>query len=272
MPRPKRIDYPGARHHVMNRGARREPVFLDDSACGMFVGLLSELPKRYGVFIHGFALMPNHYHLMLESTRGEFSRAMAYFQGRYVSYLNHVHGWDGPLFKGRFKNRVVYREEYWMYLLIYLHLNPVRARLTTTAAQAPWTSHKYYARKISSPDWLRTDELKEIFAAFGGYRHYLGEVMRNRGEKPDGFDSVAFDEGRSTSAVTEEVTRVAAPVISAELAIEEVLRASGVPLAELTKATYGPKGNPARKVAAYWLACESAWGQTLSFALLMRVC
>ena len=37
----------------------------------------------------------------------------------------------------------------------------------------------------------------------------------------------------------------------------EELRASGVPLAELTKATYGPKGNPARKVAAYWLACES---------------
>jgi hypothetical protein len=57
MPRPLRIDYPGALHHVMNRGARHEQVFFDDDSYGMFLSLVGNVAERYVIRIHGFALL-----------------------------------------------------------------------------------------------------------------------------------------------------------------------------------------------------------------------
>jgi putative transposase len=253
MARPKRIDYSGARHHVMNRGARRESIFPSDEACGTFLDLLTELPKRYGVVVHGFALMPNHYHLMVESQLGELSEAMAYFQAQYVKYLNRLYKWDGPIFKGRYKNRVVVLEEQWMYLLAYLHLNPVNAGLAVTPAQAHWTSHKYYARKVIQPDWLCTSELKAILEAFGGYSSYLQDVRKGKGEIPADFDLVIFGRSASTSAEPREEQSIASERILLSQALDEVIRASGVDENRLRTSVYGRKGNHVRKVAAYWL-------------------
>ena len=55
-----RLDFASARHHVMNRGARRKPIFFDDESRALFLGVLSEFPARFVVRMHGFALMPNH--------------------------------------------------------------------------------------------------------------------------------------------------------------------------------------------------------------------
>ena len=119
MPRPVRLDWPGCRHHVMNRGARREPVFLDDTACAAFVGFVSELPRRFGLLVHAYALMPNHYHMLVESTRGRLSDAMGFLGSRYALWLNARHrGWDGPVFRGRFRSVAVEREEHWHHLPI----------------------------------------------------------------------------------------------------------------------------------------------------------
>ncbi|MDJ0766682.1 MAG: hypothetical protein QNJ97_27165, partial [Myxococcota bacterium] len=67
MPRTARIDYPGARHHVMNRGARGQTVFCNVDQCDRFLDLLGQAVSRYRIRVHGFAIMPNHFHLMVES-------------------------------------------------------------------------------------------------------------------------------------------------------------------------------------------------------------
>src|SRR5688572_1964032 len=107
MPRTPRIDFPGVRHHVMNRGARRAPIFVNDLTCGAFLDVLGELPERFGVVVHAYALMPNHFHLLLETPRGNLSRAMKHLEGVYSQRLNATYEWDGPLFRGRFRNEVV---------------------------------------------------------------------------------------------------------------------------------------------------------------------
>ena len=138
MPRPLRIAYPGARHHVMNRGARREPVFYDDVSRNTFITFLAELPERFGVLIHAYALMPNHYHLLVESTQGRLSDGMAFLGSRYTQWVNAVHpNWDGPLFRGRFRSKEVVNEQHWHYLPIYLHLNPLRSQLAMRLSQMP---------------------------------------------------------------------------------------------------------------------------------------
>ena len=255
MPRPSRTDYPGARHHVMARGARKAPIFLNDKHCGLFLALLAEFPTRFDVAIHGYALMPNHFHLMLESRRGELSRAMAYLLSRYTVSVNQLHEWDGPLFRGRFHNRLVYRDEHWLHLLAYLHLNPVRARLVMKPEQARWTSHRYYASKELPPPWLTADELLDMFEAVGGYAKYLAEVRANRGEPPDGFDVVAFQAGRSMSDETEKpAPRPPKTHIVSPLALlSAVCRHAEVSRASLKETRYGRTGNPARLAAAFLL-------------------
>jgi len=243
----------------MARGARKAPIFRNDKHCELFLALLSDLPARFDVAIHGYALMPNHVHLMLESRRGCLSRAMAYLLSRYTVRINAMHEWDGPLFRGRFHNRLVYRDEYWMHLLPYIHLNPIRARLVMEPSQARWTSHRFYAGGESPPHWLVTDEISAMLAPLGGYERYLGEVRANRGEAPDGFDVVVFEAGRSMSDETErpapkpKENRTIPP--SALLAA--LCRHGQVTRSSLRETRYGRMGNPARIAAAFLLVIRS---------------
>jgi len=241
----------------MGRGARKAPVFKDDRACDLFLASLAELPERFDVGVHGFAIMPNHYHLMLESRRGNLSKAMAFLLSRFTVGVNRLHErWDGPVFRGRFHNRVVYLDQHWTHLLCYLHLNPVRARLVVNPAQARWTSHAYYAG-AEPPAWLTTAELEEMLAPLGGYAAYLREVRRHRGDAPDGFDAVAFRGGRSVS--DESVKAAPAPRrgVPPEEIVAAVARAAGVTVASLARSEFGPHGNPARLVTAHLLACRA---------------
>ncbi|HUT76219.1 MAG TPA: hypothetical protein VM285_00940 [Polyangia bacterium] len=238
----------------MGRGARKAPIFKDDRSCSLFLDLVAELPERYDVAVHGFALMPNHYHLMLESSRGDLSRAMAFLLSRYTVGVNRLHGWDGPVFRGRFHNRVVFLDQHWTHLLCYLHLNPVRARLVVRPEQAHWTSHSYYSGKLP-PAWFTTAELEEMLAPLGGYACVLREVRRSRGDLPDGFDAVVFHGGRAVSDETVKPEPVARSIRTAKEILAAVSRAAGVPLAELSTPRFGPEGNPARLVAAHLLSC-----------------
>lgn len=87
MPRPPRIDFSGAHHHVMNRGARLQTIFFDDESCAVFLDLVGEAVERYGIKVHGYALMAVHFHLMVESVRGNLSEAMKLISARYVQEM-----------------------------------------------------------------------------------------------------------------------------------------------------------------------------------------
>jgi putative transposase len=180
MPRPVRIDFPGAKHHVMNRGLRRGPVFIDDWCCQEFLALLPEAVERFEIVVHGYALMPNHYHLLLESTHGNLSRAMAFVSSTFSSRLNSRFHWDGSVFRGRFHNRVVTTPEHWHYLLAYIHLNPLKARIVISLEQSRWTSHAAYAKELSCPDWLTTDSILSQLDGVDGYRQYIEEIQQGR--------------------------------------------------------------------------------------------
>ena len=93
MARPLRIDFPGARHHVMSRGPRRQLLFCDEDDFAAYLDLLGPVVERYAIRVFGYALMPSHSHLLVESTHGNLSRAMAHLNS---SYAHHVHRRVGP--------------------------------------------------------------------------------------------------------------------------------------------------------------------------------
>ncbi len=84
MPRPTRIEYENAYYHVMNRGRQRQRIFHDPLYYQAFLGTLAEAHERFGVMIHGYCLMGNHYHLLLQTPCGNLGRVMRHINGVYA--------------------------------------------------------------------------------------------------------------------------------------------------------------------------------------------
>ena len=131
MPRKARIEYAGALYHVMDRGDRLEPIFLDDGDRLIFLKTLGEACERTGWRVHAYVLMGNHYHLLLETPEANLSLGMQWLQSTYTIRHNVKHRLRGHLFQGRFKAVLVDGSDgvYFRTVADYIHLNPVRAGL-----------------------------------------------------------------------------------------------------------------------------------------------
>ena len=103
MARKLRVEYPGAIYHVMNRGDRREPIFRDDEDRQRFLATLGEACGKTGWQVHALCLMPNHFHLVVETPRGNLVAGMKWFLGTYTGRFNRRHKLFGHLFSGRYK-------------------------------------------------------------------------------------------------------------------------------------------------------------------------
>jgi putative transposase len=103
MARPLRLEIEGGWYHVMNRGLEKRQIFPNEHANLHFLELLGVLPTRFGLRIHGYALMGNHYHLQVETPKANLSQAVQWLNVSYSTWFNRLHGRVGPLFQGRFK-------------------------------------------------------------------------------------------------------------------------------------------------------------------------
>lgn len=165
MARKLRVEYPGAIYHVINRGDRREPIFQDEADRQRFVETLGEACAKTGWQVHACVLMPNHFHLVVETPQPNLVAGMKWFLGAYTSRFNRRHKLFGHLFSGRYKSLIVdgSGSGYLKTVCDYVHLNPARARLV--AADAPlrsfaWSSWPAYLLAPSQrPAWLRVDRL-----------------------------------------------------------------------------------------------------------------
>lgn len=186
MARRRRVQYPGAVHHVMARGNRKSIIFEDDTDCMNFLRLLGQVAQRYEFRIYGICLMNNHYHCIGETPRGQLSDAMRFVNGVYAQSSNRRHGRTGHLFGARFRSLVVQQESYLKRVARYVALNPVRAHLVAKAEAWPWSSYRATAGLDSPPAWLCLDWLEWAFdttdlaEAQARYRKYVNQPAARR--------------------------------------------------------------------------------------------
>ena len=163
------MEFEGAVYHVMARGNERRSIFRDDRDRKRFLETLVEMVEQYGVRVHAYCLMPNHYHLLVETPRGNLSQAVGWLQVTYTVRFNRRHRRSGHLFQGRFKAQVVDGNEYGQWLVEYVHLNPVRPRRKGEVIAAEraaeldryeWSSHRDYAGMRRAANWLCLDWLR----------------------------------------------------------------------------------------------------------------
>lgn len=159
MARPLRIQYPGAFYHVMNRGLERREIFRDQKDYEIFLSLCLEIHKRFKVIFHAYSLMPNHYHLMVETPDGNLSRALRHLDGVYTQGFNKRKRRVGPLFQGRYKAVLIEKESYSLELSRYIHLNPLKAKMVKRPEDHAYSSFRYYVSKGKKPEFLETDWL-----------------------------------------------------------------------------------------------------------------
>ncbi|MFO7761601.1 MAG: transposase, partial [Desulfobia sp.] len=164
MARPLRIEYPNAWYHVMNRGRRGEDIFSAKEDYEMFVVVLQEAAELFCCRIAAYCLMPNHYHLLVQTPQGNLSRIMRHVSSVYTQRFNRRQQTAGQLFRGRYKSILVEEDSYLLELLRYIHRNPVRAGLSKTVAEYQWSSHKGYVSPAGKWDWLYRELLLGMFA------------------------------------------------------------------------------------------------------------
>jgi putative transposase len=88
MARPLRIEYPGAWYHVMNWGRRVEKIFYDKDDYQMFVDLLEETSEMWNIRVAAYCLMPNHYHILIQTPDANISRSMANYETRGHKFIS----------------------------------------------------------------------------------------------------------------------------------------------------------------------------------------
>jgi putative transposase len=178
MARPLRIQFPGAWYHMMNRGASRQRIFLNENDRKDFLNLLGETSDMFTIQIHAYCLLDNHYHLLIHTPQGNISRSMRHLNGVYTQRFNRKHGTDGSIFRGRFKAILIDADSYLLEVTRYIHLNPVRANIVGTPEQYPWSSHNAYLEKPQSLSWLLRDEVlgrfgEKLNQSIKSYREFI---------------------------------------------------------------------------------------------------
>jgi REP element-mobilizing transposase RayT len=165
MPRPLRIEFEGAIYHVMNRGDRREPIFRDDVDRKLFLETLGEACAKTDWQVHALCLLGNHFHLVVETPKGNLVAGMKWFLGTYTARFNRRHKLFGHLFSGRYKALLVDAASpgYFRTVCEYVHLNPVRAKLLTpeqALRDYVWSSYAEYLKPPTRRwPWLRVERL-----------------------------------------------------------------------------------------------------------------
>jgi len=184
MARAGRIDAPGAIHHVMTRGMERGRIFRDRADYKSFLQRAGLIFKESKTRCFAWALMPNHIHFLLQTGTEGLSLVMQRLLTGHTVTFNHRWHRTGHLLQGRFKSILCEKETYFLSLVRYIHLNPVRAGLCdgmAGLATYPWSGHGALVGKESTP-WQDTEAVLERFAprvqdAREGYKRFCREGL-----------------------------------------------------------------------------------------------
>ncbi len=185
MPRPMRKEFAGARYHVTARGNGRKAIYLSPADYRRFLCQLQEALRRDGVVLYAYVLMPNHYHLLVETPRGNLNAFMRRLNTAYALYFRYKHRWPGHVFQGRYGAKLVGGDEYLLRVTRYVHLNPVRTRamsgrepetIKKTLRGYEWSSGRGYAGWSAPESWVsyRWLELMQARSEKENRRRYSG--------------------------------------------------------------------------------------------------
>ena len=190
MPRQARLDAPGTLHHVMARGIEGTNIFRADKDRDDFLDGLAAQCETEALKIYAWALIPNHFHLLVRTGKCPLFVSMRKILTGYVVRFNRRHKRQGHLFQNRYKSIVCEEDPYLLELTRYIHLNPLRAGMVRTIkdlARYPWSGHSALMGTMKR-EWQDTGEILRYFGegkrSIKRYAAFLEEGI-SRGKRED---------------------------------------------------------------------------------------
>ena len=162
MPRKPRIELAG-KYHIINRGVAQMHIFKEPADYEYFEELMCFYAKSFGITIHNYCLMGNHYHLLLEIQSENLSKFMRQLNMNYSIYFNKKNKRVGPLWQGRFKSWYVTDEAYLYTLMCYIEQNPLKANMIKDIAEYPYSSYHYFLNYKEIPECLKASWIVENY-------------------------------------------------------------------------------------------------------------
>ncbi|NHQ60923.1 hypothetical protein G9409_10090 [Chlorobium sp. BLA1] len=170
MPRGARLDAPGSLHHVMVRGIERTAIVFDEKDRQDLLNRIGKAAEKTGTVIYAWSLMTNHTHLLLRSGSSGLPTFMRKVLTGYSVSFNMRHHRTGHLFQNRYKSILCEEEPYFVKLVSYIHLNPLRAGLVDSLEELdryPWSGHKALMGLTKYP-WQETEYVLQQFGISAG--------------------------------------------------------------------------------------------------------
>jgi REP element-mobilizing transposase RayT len=191
MPRKARIDAPGALHHIICRGIAKSKIFLDAKDRHSFLKRLEKILTDTNTPCYAWALMPNHFHLLLRTGIVPISTVMRRLLTGYAIYHNRRHSRQGHLFQNRYKSILCQENKYLLELVRYIHLNPLRGKLVKGIEyldEYPYCGHSVILGNTSN-SWQEIDKILALFhdkryLALRSYRNFVKKGVA-QGQRPD---------------------------------------------------------------------------------------
>lgn len=180
MARQLRIQYPGAVYHITCRGNARQDIYRDNKDRKAFLEILTESQKIYNIKIYSYVLMSNHYHLLIETPKGNVSDYMRHLNIRYTSHYNRRHKKVGHLFQGRFKGILVDKDTYLTMLSRYIHLNPVKINVMKKMPYKEKLQYLYKYQWSSLPGYIDTRKKQKCVDYSVALEEYGGDNEEGR--------------------------------------------------------------------------------------------
>jgi len=191
MPRQARIDAPGALHHIICRGIERKHIFRDDTDRDAFLTRIGTIFTKTSTRCFAWALIPNHFHLLLQTGTSPISTVMERVLTGYAGDFNRRYDRHGHLFQNRYKSILCQEDAYFLELVRYIHLNPLRAGIVRSLhdlRRYPYCGHAQIVGFGIAP-WQVTDEVLQQFdaerqSARERYEEFVSEGVA-QGKRPE---------------------------------------------------------------------------------------
>lgn len=150
MPRPPRVLFDGAVYHIYQRGNNKDFIFSNSNHKAFLVKQLRDYNKRFDFQLLAYVIMDNHYHLAIKTNKDPIDKIMFSINNVVAKFLNKELNRTGHIYENRYRCELVDNDAYLIWLLRYIHRNPIRARICEKVKDYRWTSNIFYQCNISN--------------------------------------------------------------------------------------------------------------------------
>ena len=125
-------------------------TIVTDSASDLDINLMKEYNIKFDYNILAYVIMGNHYHLLIQSFKDPIGEVMFNINNVCGKFIRDNLNRSGHVFQGRYNSKLVQTNGYFLWLLRYIHRNPVRAKICARVEDYKWSSHNFYSKGHSN--------------------------------------------------------------------------------------------------------------------------